>query len=80
MKKNQAPNSKKKQFDNYLKFSFIGFQMVAIVLVGVGLGYLIDEKMNNEKPYASLISTLVFVFISMYSVIKALKSIKQDND
>lgn len=79
MKKNQKPNSRKKQFDNFLKFSFIGFQMVAIVLVGVGIGYFIDGKLSTEKPYATLISTLIFVFIAMYTAVKDLKNISQDD-
>ena len=79
MKKNQEPNSKKKQFDNYLRYSFIGFQMVAIVLIGIGIGYFIDEKLNTEKPYASLISTLLFVFFAMYSAVKDLKNINEDD-
>lgn len=77
--KDQKTNSKKKQFDNYLKFSFIGFQMVAIVIIGVGIGYIIDNKLNTDKPYATLISSLVFVFIAMYSAVKDLKKLGKDD-
>lgn len=80
MKKNQVPDSKKKQFDNYLRFSFIGFQMVATVIAGIIIGYLIDEKLQSPKKYATLISTLIFVFIAMYSAIKGLKNINDSND
>ena len=76
----KPPNSKKKLFNNYLKFSAIGFQMIAVILIGFGIGYWIDNKMQNEKPVASMVCTLIFVFISLYLVIKELKILTEDND
>ncbi|MEX2588908.1 MAG: AtpZ/AtpI family protein [Chitinophagales bacterium] len=67
-------------FDNYLKFSAIGFQMVAVVLIGFGIGWYIDSKLNTDKPYAALAFTLIFVFIAMYLVIKELQSMNNKND
>lgn len=80
MKKDQQQNSKKKLFDNYLKFSAIGFQMVGTVLLGFGIGWYIDGKLNFDKPYASLAFTLIFVFIAMYMVIRELQSMNNKDD
>lgn len=53
--------------------------MVAIVIIGVGIGYIIDNELNTDKPYATLISSLVFVFIAMYSAVKDLKKLGKDD-
>lgn len=54
--------------------------MVGTVLLGFGIGWYIDGKLNFDKPYASLAFTLIFVFIAMYMVIRELQSMNNKDD
>ncbi|TVR81356.1 MAG: AtpZ/AtpI family protein [Chitinophagaceae bacterium] len=68
-KKPQNP-FKKKQFKDYLKYSAMGFQMAATVILGLLIGVKLDEWLETSRPYATLISVLVFVFIALYIPLK----------
>ena len=66
-------NSKKKPFDDYIKYSAIGFQMLAIILVGVFLGYKMDEWFPvADFPLFTTLFSLIFVCLAMWVVIRTL--------
>lgn len=68
--KNQ--DSKKKQSENskaYLKYSGMGFQMIATILIGVLLGVFLDNKFNTQSIFTAICS-LLFVVLSLYVVLK----------
>jgi len=44
--------------------------MMAIIVVGVVIGKWLDNKFNIEGGYFTLVSTLIFVIISLYYVLK----------
>jgi hypothetical protein len=60
--------------NNYLKFTGMGFQMVAIIGVFTFVGYKIDENAKHDVQWVTATLALIGVFISLYLVIRALKS------
>ncbi len=65
-------NSKKKLSENskaYLKYSGIGVQMIATILMGVMIGYFLDQKFETDKIFTAVFA-LVFVVIAIYNVLK----------
>ncbi len=69
-------NSKKKQFNDYAKYSSIAFQMLAIILVGVFGGIKLDELLKINFPVFTLILTILSVVFAIYYVIKDLIKFK----
>jgi F0F1-type ATP synthase assembly protein I len=50
------------------RYSTIGMEMAACVLVGAAIGYFIDKKIESIKPW----STLVFILLGFLAGIKRL--------
>ena len=46
--KNQKQNNKKKTIDSFIRYSSLGFEMMAIIGLGTFLGYKIDQWMENN--------------------------------
>ncbi len=44
----QQKKNKRKGFDTFIRFSSLGFEMMAIIGLGTFLGYKIDQWMENE--------------------------------
>ena len=44
----QQQNKPRKSFDNFIRYSSLGFEMIAIIGIFTFLGYKIDQWMNNE--------------------------------
>jgi len=63
-------DKKKKSFDNYVKYSGIGFQMVAVIAAGVFGGYKLDKLAGNSFPFFLLFLSIVGVSFSIYVAIK----------
>jgi hypothetical protein len=63
-----------KQVNNLAKFSGIGFQMVAAIGIFSYTGYKIDEALGHQVKWVTAILSLAGVFISLYMVIKSIKS------
>ncbi|MDD4143415.1 MAG: AtpZ/AtpI family protein [Prolixibacteraceae bacterium] len=58
--KNQKQKNKKK-FDEFIRYSNLGIEMMVIIAAGTFLGYKIDQWMSNEfKGF-----TLVFLVLSV---------------
>lgn len=62
-----------KPSNNYVKFSGLGFQMIAIIGVFAFAGYKIDEGANHSVKWVTATLSLIGVFISLYVVIKSIK-------
>ncbi len=69
--KNQVPRSQN-QFSEYVKYSGMGFQMAALILLGYWLGGKIDNWLDLTLPIFTIILILVFMSLSFYSLIKSL--------
>ncbi|MEI6489297.1 MAG: AtpZ/AtpI family protein [Bacteroidota bacterium] len=61
----------KKPLNNYAKYSAMGFQMGAIIFVGMYGGIKLDEYLGIKKfPVFTLLLSLAAVFGAIYLVIK----------
>lgn len=70
----------KEQLNNFARFSGIGFQMIAIIGLGVYSGVKLDEKFPNKYNLFTLICSLVAIGMALYFVINKVSNIsKKDN-
>jgi len=67
-------NKGKGQINDYVKYSGIAFQMMAIIGIGVFGGIKLDEWVNLKVPvftvFLSLISVIMAIYIAIKDVIK----------
>ena len=63
-----------KTVNNYAKFTSLGFQMIAIIGGFTYVGYKIDEASAHETKWVTALTALAGVFISLYIVIRSVKS------
>ncbi len=59
---------------NIAKFSGIAFQMAAIIGIFSFAGYKIDEACHHNVKWVTAALSLIGVFISLYIVIRSVKS------
>ncbi|WP_438964970.1 AtpZ/AtpI family protein [Flavobacterium sp.] len=72
-------SKKKKQPNKWLIFLNIPFQMGIIIFAGVFFGKYLDLYFRTEPTFVIVLS-LSAIFISLYSVLKNLKKIQNNND
>lgn len=72
MPQNEQNNGK--QAGALVKFTGIAFQMVAVIGLFAFAGYKIDEAAAHQTKWVTAALSLVGVFISLYIVIKSVKS------
>lgn len=63
--------SEKKRFKpgKFIQYSGMAFQMIATILLGLGIGFLLDSYLGTEKIFTAIF-TLLFVIASMYLTLK----------
>jgi F0F1-type ATP synthase assembly protein I len=59
-----------KPINEYARYSGIGFQMIATILIALFAGIKLDKWLAMKFPLFTLILTLLGVGIAMYVVIK----------
>ncbi len=57
---------------DYLKYSGLAFQMLAVIGVSVWAGIKLDEKFNNNNPLFVLILAFLGIFGSIYTLYRSL--------
>ena len=72
---NQPPKPKENKrkesgLNSFVRYSGMGFQMIAIILIFYWAGSKLDERSGNEKPAYTAILTLLGVFAGLYLVLK----------
>lgn len=65
---------KDKKATNFIKYTGIGFQMLATIGVFAFAGYKIDDYRNSEKLIFTALLGLSGVVISLYQVIRQLNN------
>jgi F0F1-type ATP synthase assembly protein I len=74
---------KKKYLDSYARYSSIGFQMLAIILLGVFGGVKLDQWLKLEVPVFTVLLSILSVILAIYYVVKDLLKMgnkdKKDN-
>jgi F0F1-type ATP synthase assembly protein I len=63
---------KKKYLDSYAKYSSIGFQMLAIILIGVFGGVKLDQWLELKAPVFTVILSILSVILAIYYAVKDL--------
>jgi ATP synthase protein I len=58
----------------YLKYSGLGFQMIAIIGIFTYAGYKIDESAKHDVQWVTAVMSLAGVFISLYIVFRSLRN------
>lgn len=75
----QSPNQEnelnkvKKEANSYIRYSGIGFQMIAIIGICTFIGYEIDKYRGSQELIFSALLGLLGVCASLYIVIASLK-------
>jgi hypothetical protein len=73
MAENQNSDEGNKGANNYLKFTGMGFQMIAIIGLFAYGGFKIDEAGHHQTKWATAALSLIGVFISLYIVVRSVK-------
>jgi F0F1-type ATP synthase assembly protein I len=67
---NQSTKKTKSGLSNYVKYSSLSFQMIAIVMAGVLGGIKLDEFLQWKFPLFTLLLSLIGIFAAIYFAIK----------
>lgn len=62
--------NKKKQLNNYAKYSSLAIQMAAIITIGSLGGLKLDKWTNTNFPYFTLSLSVISVALAVYFAIK----------
>jgi hypothetical protein len=60
----------KKPVNDYIRYSGLGFQMLAIILLGVFGGYKLDKLIHIRFPVFTLVLSMLSVALAIYYGIK----------
>jgi len=70
----QRNQKNKNKFDDFIRYSSLGFEMMAIIALGTFGGYKIDQWMNNEfKGFTLGLMILSVVLSIVYGIRNILK-------
>jgi len=73
MGKKSPYNSKNKPSDSqYIRYSSLGFQLIATIAIGMFIGVKLDDWLEMEKPIFTVCVSVFFVIIALYIVVKDL--------
>ncbi|GEO04857.1 hypothetical protein AAE02nite_25210 [Adhaeribacter aerolatus] len=64
-------SSRQDQLKPYLKYSGLGFQMIAVLVLAAWGGMALDDKVGNKNPWWTIGLMLLGVLTSMYMIIKS---------
>ncbi len=71
MENKEKPNNEKKRpFNKYIKYTNIGFQMLAIIGLGVLLGQHLDSRYETSKPWYTMLFSLLGALIAIVLTIR----------
>ena len=70
----QKPQQARRQkpLNEYVKYSGLAFQMAALLLLGYWTGGKIDQWLDLQFPVFTISLMVLFMVISLYSLIKSL--------
>jgi len=60
----------KKPVNDYIKYSSLGFQMLAIILLGVFGGFKLDQLLHIRFPVFTLVLSMLSVGLAIYYGVK----------
>lgn len=65
-----SKNNRGKNPNDFIKYSNLAFQMVAVMLIGVLGGLKLDDWLNTGFPVFTLVLTVIAVIAAIYYAIK----------
>jgi ATP synthase protein I len=68
--KNQEKSQENSGFSDYAKYTGLGVQMIAIILLSVWGGIKLDKLFLLETPVFTIILSLLGVFAAIYTAVK----------
>jgi len=71
---------KKKYLDSYARYSSIGFQMLAIILIGVFGGVKLDQWLQLKVPVFTIVLSVASVILAIYYAVKDLLRMDRKKD
>ena len=66
-----------KPIHKYLKYSGLGFQLIATIIIFIWLGMELDKKVNPASKMFTLIGALLGIVGAFYFMFKAVKSLNE---
>ncbi|GFD75487.1 AtpZ/AtpI family protein [Tenacibaculum mesophilum] len=75
-----SKDSKKKPLNKYIRFTGVALQMGLTIYLGSLLGKWLDQKYPNDNQLYVKICTLAAVFGAIYSVIRQVIKITDNNE
>lgn len=70
----RTEGNKRTEKQKWALFLGIPFQMVALLMMGYFLGDFLDERYSSRHPWWTIGCTLLALFLSLYQIIKQVKS------
>ncbi|MDQ3073171.1 MAG: AtpZ/AtpI family protein [Bacteroidota bacterium] len=61
---------KKEKAQSYSHYSSAGIQIIAIILVGVIAGVLLDKHFETEKPVYTIVLSILMIIVALYQFIR----------
>jgi F0F1-type ATP synthase assembly protein I len=65
--------TKSRPFNTYLKYSSVGFQILASLLLFTWLGQWLDKKAGNEQPWITILLIFLALGGSFYQLYRSVK-------
>jgi hypothetical protein len=65
-------DNRKNRFDNFIRYSSLGFEMMAIISIFTFAGYKIDQWLKNEFKIITLVLMIFSVIIAILYGVKGL--------
>jgi ATP synthase protein I len=69
-RKDPAKKTENNPVNAYAKYTGLGIQMIAIILVSVWGGIKLDELLSFKTPVFTIILSLLGVFAAIYTAVK----------
>jgi F0F1-type ATP synthase assembly protein I len=70
--------NKRKQPNRLLTLTMVATQMGVTIFLGASLGKYLDERYSTPKPWFTISLTLFSLFVSLYSVLKQVNKLNDD--
>ncbi len=68
----------KRPIQDYIRYSGLAFQLIALLLVGMWLGGRVDEALAFETPWFTLLGVLLGLGAGLYQLLRDLLQAKDE--
>ncbi|GAB4410038.1 MAG: hypothetical protein OHK0039_14150 [Bacteroidia bacterium] len=68
-----TPEKKRKEMRDWIRYTGLGFEILACILIFAGLGYGLDRWLQTDKPWFLLGLSLTGCAAAMYLMIRTTK-------